>query len=162
MEGGGVTYAQRTVVAPEKSRAEIESLLRKYGAIDFASGTYDSGGRAIIGFKCQNRLLRFELRLPKQDEKRFVLIPGSSYRHRTALSALKAWDQEIRRLWRSMALVIKAKLEAVQSGITTFEHEFMAHIVMPDGKTVGEHVGPRIEEAYSTGRMPALLPASVE
>lgn len=39
---------------------------------------------------------------------------------------------------------------------------FMAHIVMPDGPTVGQHVSPGIEEAYRTGRVPLLLPAAAE
>jgi hypothetical protein len=56
-------------------------------------------------------------------------------------------------------LVIKAKLEAVASGITTFEDEFLAHIVMPDGQTVATHIKPRIAQAYETGSMQALLPA---
>jgi hypothetical protein len=55
-------------------------------------------------------------------------------------------------------LVIKAKLEAVESGIACFEEEFMAHIVLPDGRTVGEHVIPGIAQAYETGNVPALLP----
>jgi len=152
-------YAEGTTVPPERSKAEIETLLRKYGAIDFVAGTYDTGGRAMIGFRCQDRALRFELMLPRQDEKRFVFVKGSSWERRTDLAALKAWDQEVRRLWRCMVLVIKSKLEAVQSGITTFEHEFLAHIVMPDGKTVAEHVTPKIAEAYLS-RMPVpLLPA---
>jgi len=55
-------------------------------------------------------------------------------------------------------LVIKAKLEAVESGISVFEDEFMANIVMPDGRTVSEHVRPRIATAYESGEMPPLLP----
>ncbi len=59
---------------------------------------------------------------------------------------------------RWLALVIKAKLEAVESGITMFEEEFLAHIVLPDGKTAGEHVIPAIESSYQTGKVKALLP----
>jgi hypothetical protein len=55
-------------------------------------------------------------------------------------------------------LVIKAKLEAVEGGITTFEDEFLAHIVLPDGQTVAHHVRPRIEAVYSSGEVQALLP----
>ena len=39
-----------------------------------------------------------------------------------------------------------------------FEYEFMANIVMPDGRSVSEHVRPRITSAYETGDMPPLLP----
>lgn len=57
-----------------------------------------------------------------------------------------------------LALVIKAKLEAVAAGITSFEDEFLAHIMLPSGGTVGEWARPQLEVAYSTGAMPALLP----
>jgi len=73
-----------------------------------------------------------------------------------ATSFMYGWEQE-----RALALVIKAKLEAVESGITVFDDEFMAHIVLPDGSTVGDFMKPQIEQVYLTGQMPPLLPASV-
>ena len=57
-----------------------------------------------------------------------------------------------------LSAMVKAKLEAVDSGITSFEHEFMAHIVMPDGKTVSDHALPMIAAAYQSGKVQALLP----
>ena len=33
----------------------------------------------------------------------------------------------------------------------------MAHIVLPDGKTVGQLMRPQIITAYDTGKMPPLL-----
>lgn len=56
-----------------------------------------------------------------------------------------------------MALVIKAKLEAVEAGIAAFEEEFLAHIVLPNGSTVGQFMMPQIAAVYETGRMPPLL-----
>ena len=56
-------------------------------------------------------------------------------------------------------MIVKAKLEAVASGVSILDDEFMAHIVMPDGRTVSEHVRPRIAEAYESGDTPALLPS---
>jgi hypothetical protein len=153
-----MAFAEKTVVSPDKSRAEIEALLRRYGATEFGSA-WSADGRALIQFSASGRLLRFELTLPSPNEKRFTLRPNSSYRLRPAALAREAHEQEVRRLWRALALVVKAKLEAVQSGITTFESEFLAHIVMPDGKTVGQHVAPTIAAAYETGRVRALLPA---
>ena len=41
-----------------------------------------------------------------------------------------------RQRWRALNLAIKAKLEAVESGIVTFDQEFLAHIVGPSGQTV--------------------------
>ena len=66
--------------------------------------------------------------------------------------------QEERRRWRALVLVIKSKLEAVASGIVTFDEEFMAHIVLPDGQTIGQAMLPQIEAAYDAGTMPPLLP----
>ena len=62
--------------------------------------------------------------------------------------------------WRALALVIKAKLEAIESGITTFDQEFLAHIQLPTGETVGDWMVPQVEHAYETGKMPRLLPAA--
>lgn len=56
-----------------------------------------------------------------------------------------------------MALCIKAKLEAVETGISSFEEEFLAYIVLPDGSTVGEWAAPQIEQVYTTGRMPPMM-----
>ena len=57
-----------------------------------------------------------------------------------------------------MYLIIKAKLEAVDSGISTVEREFFYDVVLPDGKTVGEWMAPQLETVYQTGNMPLILP----
>lgn len=57
-------------------------------------------------------------------------------------------------------LIIRAKLEAVESRITTFESEFLANLVLPEGGTVGDWLAPQIDEAYATGRMPPMLEAT--
>lgn len=161
-------YARTTVVSPEKSRAEIEGLLRRYGADQFISGWSDN--KAMIGFRCKSRMVQFILPLPHPNDSRFHVLPrgarGGVYEERlgkwgqwrTPSQAAALHEQEIRRRWRALALVIKAKLEAVESGITTFEQEFLAHIVIPGGRTVGAEILPRLEEAYRTGKPVALLP----
>ena len=73
---------------------------------------------------------------------------------------LKAYEQAVRQKWRALALVIKAKLEAVESGISVFEQEFLANIILSDGRTVSQHVLPRIAEDYESGNLPPLLPAA--
>lgn len=57
----------------------------------------------------------------------------------------------------ALKLVIQAKLEAVEAGITTFEDEFLAHLVLPSGETFGEWAAPQLERAYITGAMPSSL-----
>ena len=65
----------------------------------------------------------------------------------------------MRQRWRALALIVKAKPEATETGITTFEEEFLSYIVLPDNQTVGECMLPQIiEEAYQRGEMPRMLP----
>ncbi|WP_210386043.1 hypothetical protein [Phyllobacterium sp. SYP-B3895] len=77
---------------------------------------------------------------------------------RTKDQQLQAWEQACRSRWRALLLSIKAKLESVEAGIETFEDAFLAHIQMPDGLSVSEHVRPRIATAYETNSMQPLLP----
>lgn len=148
-------YAERTEVSSEKSKAEIERLLTRYGATSFASGW--QGDQAVIQFVMQERRVKFVLPLPDRSGKAFTHTPGRGNR-RSEAETYKAWEQATRQRWRALALVVKAKLEAVETRITTFDDEFMAHIVMPDGKTVSEHALPMIQSAYAGRKITALLP----
>lgn len=146
-------YAASTDVSSEKSRQEIERTLRRYGADQFVYGWQQM--EAVVGFRMQGRNIRFNLPMPRKED--FALTPETR-RRRSTDAIEKAWEQAGRQRWRALALVIKAKLEAVESGITEFESEFMAHIVLPGGETVGEWMKPQIASAYETGNMPPLLP----
>jgi hypothetical protein len=145
-----MAYAEGTSVAPEKSQMEIAGLIRKYGAGSFATGW--DGPRAVVQFVAHDRQIRFVLELPT-DWRQYILTPAKQ--RRTEKGARDAMEAEIRRRWRALMLVIKAKLEVVETGISTFETEFMAHTVMPDGRTVAEHILPRIDQAIAAGQMPA-------
>lgn len=149
-------YAEGTSVPVEKSKAEIEGVLARYGATSFASGW--SGNRAVIQFEAKGRRIRFHLPLPDQNEKRFKVTPGRG-KPLSPEASRKAWEQACRQSWRALALVVKAKLEAVASGITEFENEFLANIVLPDGSTVAENVRPQIAVMYQNNTMTPLLPA---
>jgi hypothetical protein len=145
-------YAADTSVSVEKSRMEIERTLARYGADAFAY--FAEAERAMIGFRMGSRQIKFVLILPKKDLHEFT---HHSRGERTPEGALAAWEQACRQRWRALALVIKAKLEAVAAGITTIEDEFLAHTVLPDGSTVGEWARPQLEEAYRIGAMPTAL-----
>lgn len=149
-------FAATTSVSVSKSKAEIEGILERYGAAQFMSG-WDLQN-AVIGFTMpigdQFRQVRFILPMPDRNDPIFT---HHSKGPRTADAALTQWEQACRQRWRALALVIKAKLEAVDSGISIFEDEFLANIVMPNGQTVSQHVRPRIAVAYQTGNMQPML-----
>jgi hypothetical protein len=147
-------FAANTDVSVAKSRAEIETLITRYGAT--ATAFMNEPGRAMIMFQAQGRRIVFELPLPDVADKKFERDGRGS--KRTPDKRLEVWERACRQRWRALALVIKAKLEAVESGITSFEDEFLAHIMMPDGMTVGNHIKPNIAAAYAGGKMVPLLP----
>lgn len=123
-------YAERTKVPEANSRAEIEKLLDRYGAVGFAF--VSDPPRRRIQFRLDDRMIRMDFVMPLDD------------------------DAEVRRLWRCIVLCMKSKLEAVASGIVTAEHEFYANIVLPNGRTVAEATGDDVRQAYLTGKQPQL------
>lgn len=135
-------YAEGTKVPVEKSKADLEGLLRKSGATSIAMGWDQTLGARVL-FRLEERFV--QILIPVPDPKVY----------RTPAQR----EAEERRLWRSRLLIVKAKLEVVLSGETTVSREFLADLLLPDGSTVGDVTAPVIAEAYETGDMPrSLLP----
>lgn len=147
-------YASDTSVSVEKSRAEIETILRRYKASSFGYASNPTG--AMIFFELAGRRIKFVLPMPDPRSREFTHTPAKGML-RSAAEAEKAWEQAGRQRWRALALVIKAKLEAVTAGITTIEDEFLAHTMLPNGQTVGENMQDQITLAYQNGQMPPML-----
>jgi len=150
-------YAKDTSVSAESSRAEIKKTLRRYGASDFGYMSREGGRFAVIAFRILSRSIRFELELPDPKSKSFTHTPSRAL-ERSPAQAAAAWEQATRQRWRALALVVKAKLEAVESGIATIDEEFLAWTVRPDGRTVWQEIGPASLETISSGRAARLLP----
>ena len=150
-------YAAETTVPPERSRAEIETIVSRYGADQFMSGWEDN--RALVGFRANGRFVRFVLTLPDRTSREFTHVKTrGTTKPRSAELAMKAWEQAVRQRWRALLLCIKAKLEAVSARIETFDEAFMPHIVLPGGRTMAETILPQLEDVYRTGELPRLLP----
>lgn len=135
-------YAARTSVPVDRTRSEIERLLERHGATGFAYGT--TAGSAMLAFEMRSRRLRFLVPMPAPNKTR------------TDLAKVQA---EIRRRYRALLLVLKAKLEAVESQIVAFDSEFLAHIMIDGSTTVGDRVVPGIAQALESGQLPPLLGA---
>ncbi len=148
------TYAQNTSVTSEASRAEIERTISRYGASSFAYGW--TGKQAMVGFEIADRQVRFHLPMPDRNDRRFTHTPARGTK-RSSSAAAAEYDKAVRQRWRALLLVIKAKLEAVESGIVTFDQEFLAHLVLPGGRTVADMVIPQVEEALESGQAPRML-----
>ena len=148
-------YAEGTKVSSANSRAEIERILSRFGADQFMYGWKERG--AVVAFRMRGRNVRFALPMPDRDDPDFTRTPSRGT-PRTPEAAEAAYEKAVRQRWRALALVIKAKLVAVEEGVTEFEDEFLAHILLPDGTSAGDFMRPQIALAYESGDMPALLP----
>lgn len=128
-------YAARTSVPVVQTQAEIERLAKAHGAESFSSG-WGPGDSASLSFTMRGRVVRFRVQLPPERTK-------------------ERQEQEHRRRWRCLLLAIKAKLEVVETGIASFDEEFLAHVVMADDLTIWE----RMKLMEKEGR-PLLPPMS--
>lgn len=149
-----MAYASGTSVTPEKSQADIQRTLMRYGADGF--GVFQRAGMASVGFEFKGLSIRIDVTLPDMNDKKYQQTGNG--RSRKLESMRNAWEQDVRCRWRALLLAIKAKLEAVEVGISTIETEFMPFVVMPDGSTLGSKLLPRLLEVAKSGKMPKLLP----
>lgn len=145
-------YAATTDVSSDRSRSEIERTLARYGATHF--GYMSEPGRAMIAFRRGDRQVRFVVPLPDRESREFTRTPTGKVA--TASAAESKYEQAVRQRWRALALVVKAKLEAVQSGIAEFDAEFYAYTVLPSGRTVYEETAEQVGSMIASG-MPGRL-----
>src|SRR5262245_9934036 len=138
-------FAKKTRVPVTNTRQEIERLLERHKAKQYGTAVDYEQCVARVQFRLQDRIVRFVVTLPNPEK----------------LGRGDRFAQAERQRWRALLLVIKAKLESVESGIELFEEAFLANIVMPNDLTMAQVVRPYIADAYASGRMPrALLPAA--
>lgn len=56
-------------------------------------------------------------------------------------------EQEQRRVWRVLHWHLKAMFEAADSGVLSIEEIIMPYVVTHDGRTIAEHILPKLHEA---------------
>jgi hypothetical protein len=114
-------YAADTSVSIDRSKGEIERTLARYGAESFAYATEQH--QAMIAFRLHGRMIRFMLKLPDPAAPEWTRTETG--RPRRGNAASEAYQQAQRQCWRALALIIKAKLEAVEAGIVSLDQEFL-------------------------------------
>jgi hypothetical protein len=149
-------YAQKTTVTKNATLAELEVLLGKHGATTFVAGT--DKGIATIAFEVRGLRVLMRIPLPDPNEERFTHTPTGRQRHRDTIHA--DYQAAIRATWRALLLFVKAKLVAIDQGLSTIEQEFLPYILLPGGQTFGDNVLPKIHAAYAAGEVPELLPGT--
>ena len=163
-----MSYARNTTVSEEKSRAEIEQTIRRHVGRDAAFSYGTMPGKAAIQFASYGRQIKFELPLPTRIEAGEKARDGRAPNSPPTHGQIETWlDQEYRRRWRCMLLIIKGKLEAAALKMElaetetdkaqVFEQEFLACIVGNGGQTLYQ----AIQEA-KVGGVRMLPPVGAE
>lgn len=146
-------YAKDTTVPAGRSFEEIKKTLLRFGA-DRDSLTYAERGRRVaIQFRAGNREVLLEMVLPDRES----FAPDRYGRRRVETAIDRDWEQASRQRWRTLAAGIKAKLALIDDGISSFDREFLSDILLPSGRTVGQTIGPDLDEAVATGEIPSLI-----
>ncbi len=124
-------YAKTTSVTVEKSQIQIQQVLKKYGADQFMYAWADE--TVMIGFRIDGYPVQIQIPMPEK-------------------------PQEQRQAMRVLLLLIKAKLEWIETGLSTVAAEFMAQLMLPNGQSMAQWALPHLE----SGKMPRSLPALPE
>lgn len=149
-------FAEGTTVGAGRTKGEIEDMLLSRGVEQF--GTMADSGSATIMFSNQMLTYRITMQLPDREDPAFTDYKQGSVTYRRSEAQIdERFSKELNRKWRALAAVIKAKLIAVEEGITTFEDEFLAHVVTSTGQTLGERMIPHIKQEALEGNLPTTL-----
>lgn len=143
---------EHTTIAPEKTKAEIEKLLKDHGIQDIQWTTYK--GDTVLRFlwhlniKGVEKEIMFEFKPPIIETKRMI---------NTKYGRTKATVQLEATAYRLLYWYLKNKLEAVKYGLQSIEKEFLSQAVvaLPNGKETT--VGESIESVLEAVRSPALV-----
>jgi hypothetical protein len=161
-------FAEGTEVPVSRSKAEIEALLQQHGANQRQFSADDTTGRFILTFRLHDRYVKIESVVDVSDLPKV----GDGYMRRDEIKYPQGWsgwtstrrkewcekqvEQREREMYRRLLLHLKAKLDLTFDR-ETFEREFLADIMLPNGDTLHTAVRERLEQAYTSGEMPPLL-----
>ena len=122
-------YAAKTSVPVDRSRAELERTLERYGCEAF--GYLNKQGAYTIQFEYAGRVIRLGVQAGET-------------------------DQETRQRWRVLLLWVKATLESIEVGLQDFETAFALHTALPNGETLAEKIVPELQRLSEGGKLPLL------
>ncbi|MFL5945574.1 MAG: hypothetical protein ACJ74C_09095 [Gaiellaceae bacterium] len=116
-----------------RSRYELERVLSGFGASEVLFVEADA--TASLQFELHGRYVQMAMPLPDPTHARFTHTPTG--KPRAAAAQERVYEQALRQHWRSLVVAVRGKLQSVESGISTFDHEFERFFVphLADEKT---------------------------
>jgi hypothetical protein len=148
-----MAFAKGTTVAIDTTAQQIKAMLRKAGAVAFA--TLEEDQSAAIAFRLHDLNIRMTIPMPDRYARRFTHTEERGI-ERSDDAAEKLWEQGCKERWRALHLCVKAKLEAIDAGVETFEDAFLAHVQTETGQTIGERLKNQLP-AIAAGNAPLQI-----
>lgn len=121
-------YAEGTTVPVTKSQAEMAGILAAHGVTRQGWMTGPDGDELMFELGGH----RFRFAIPKPTLAEIRRDYPNAYDQQAKL------DGEWRRRWRANVLLLKAKLEFIDSGDTTLERELLPYMLTEGGQTVAD------------------------
>lgn len=131
-------YAEGTPVTVNSSQGEIAKILMTHGVKKQGWMSGPDGDELM--FELGGHSFQFRILKPTIKEI-YSLYPN-------ARDSNAKLDGEWRRRWRANVLLLKAKLEFIDSGDTTLERELLPYMLTASGQTVGDLI--------TAGKLPML------
>lgn len=141
-------YAEGTKVSVESSRGEITGILAKHGVQRMGWMGGPEGDQLM--FELAGGSYRLDIRRPTAEELR--ARDSHEYAYPDNVDWAGKVEPEWRRRWRANVLLLKAKLEFIDSGDTTLARELLPYRLLKGGQTV--------EDLIVAGGLPMLTTGS--
>jgi len=140
-----------TTIPPERTKGDIEKLLKEHGIQDIQWTTYK--GKTVLKFLWKIHVQGVDKEIMFQFTPPIIASVKRSWtgvRYEKVHVNLEATSYRL--LWH----YLKNKLEAVRWNLESMEKEFLSHAVvaLPNGQEIT--VGEQIEKIYETVSSPAL------
>ena len=147
-----MAYAAGTTVSSAKTMGEIQGMLAARGVVKV--GTMAEPQSFILAFEFDGVPYRITLPLPDPQARKFT---HSTVGPRSENAYREAYEKEVNRVWRAFGMVIKAKLVAVEEGISTIAREFIGDAVLASGQTFREAYADDLPKALASGKLAGAL-----
>lgn len=145
---------ESTSVPVSRSQEQLKKLVlnRGGGGIAFVSQPPHEGFEAQIPI--EGKIYRIRITAEVKAE------PKSAHRYRgNYIPATDGVEAAERKVWRVIFWHLKSIYDTAETGVMEFREMILPYIVTADGKTVAQHIVPKLASAIS-GRPDRLLPAA--
>lgn len=129
--------AEHWIVTWAKSQADLASLFAKHNIVSTRFTNY--AGQAVVEFLLPEK--QWPVRLTVAVDSRGSKVEAA---------------RELNRMWRVIFWFIKSKLEAVETGLTEMEREWLSYIAI-GASTFGDRALPEVDRLRASGSFTGLL-----